>query len=223
MRFRHEWKHEINGADLLILRQRLRLIMQRDANAENGSYWIRSLYFDNDRDKVLLEKINGVNHREKFRIRYYNGNVSFCRLEKKSKINGLCQKESCPLTAAQIQQLLGRENNWMTQSEHALCRELAYKIRGQGLHPKTIIDYIREPFVFPVGHVRVTLDHHIRTSGHCAAFLQPDCVTLPVAGNPVILEVKWDEFLPDIIRDAVQLTGRHTSPFSKYAAGRIYG
>ena len=87
----------------------------------------------------------------------------------------------------------------------------------------TIVDYTREPFVFAPGNVRVTLDYNIRTGLKCTDFLNPDCVTVPAGDAPIILEVKWDEFLPNIIRDAVQLDGRRSAAFSKYAACRIYG
>ena len=97
--FRHEWKHEINACDSVVIQQRMRAVARTDPHAEGGSYRIRSLYFDNLYDKALREKIDGVNCREKFRIRYYNGDTSFINLEKKSKINGLCSKESAPLTA----------------------------------------------------------------------------------------------------------------------------
>ena len=65
--YRHEWKHVLNIGDLLILRQRLRAIMESDPHAIDGKYQIRSLYFDNLDDKALREKIDGVNMREKFR------------------------------------------------------------------------------------------------------------------------------------------------------------
>ena len=93
----------------------------------------------------------------------------------------------------------------------------------QGLRPKTIVDYTREAFTYAPGNVRITLDSNIRTGLRCVELLSPDCVTLPAGNAPIILEVKWDEFLPSIIRDAVQLEGRRTAAFSKYAACRIYG
>ncbi len=64
MKYRHEWKHEIDYADLLILRQRLKAVTKRDTHATDGKYEIRSLYFDNINDKALREKIDGVNIRE---------------------------------------------------------------------------------------------------------------------------------------------------------------
>ncbi len=223
MDFRHEWKHEINYSDLLILRQRLRAVAKPDEHCINGKYEIRSLYFDNLYDTALREKIDGVNRREKFRIRYYNGDTSFIALEKKSKLNGLCQKSEVQISAEEAQEIVDGDYRWMLKSGRPLVEELYSKILSKGLKPKTIVDYTREPFTFPAGNVRVTMDYNIRTGLDCTDFLNPECVTVPAGYSPIILEVKWDEFLPDIIRDAVQLTGRSSSAFSKYAVCRIYG
>ncbi len=223
MKFRHEWKHELNQADYLTLRMRLRAVMQPDPHAVDGKYFIRSLYFDTPSDKALREKLDGVNMREKFRIRYYNGDTSFLSLEKKSKINGLCAKESCRISAAEAELLCAGETGWMLQSGRPLCQELYSKMRGQQLGPKTIVDYTREPFLYPAGNVRVTIDYDIRTGDFRTDFLNPDTLTMPAGQAPILLEVKWDEYLPDIIRDTVTIPGRHASAFSKYAQCRIYG
>lgn len=222
MDYRHEWKHEISFSDMMILRQRLGAVMQRDKNAKGGKYFIRSLYFDNTADKALREKLDGVNNREKFRIRYYNLDPSLIHLEKKSKRNSLGSKESAELTAAEAQAIVDGDWEWMRDADRPLVRELYSKIQSQGLRPKTIVDYIREPFVYAPGNVRVTLDYDIRTGLRSTDFLNPDCVTIPAGDAPIILEVKWDAFLPSLIRDIVQLEGRHTSAFSKYAICRIY-
>ena len=92
MDFRHEWKHEINRSDLIALRQRLRAVARPDPHAVDGRYTVRSLYFDDLTDKALREKLDGVDRREKFRIRYYNGDTSLIHLEKKSKRNGFGSK-----------------------------------------------------------------------------------------------------------------------------------
>lgn len=167
MKYRHEWKHEISRGDMLALRQRLSAVAKQDVHAIGGKYLIRSLYFDNASDKALREKIDGVNRREKFRIRYYNGDTSVIRLEKKSKIDGLCSKESVPLSSEQAQSIVCGRYNWMMDSNEPLIQELYSKIMSQGLRPKTIVDYTREPFVFAPGNVRVTLDYNIRTD--CSA------------------------------------------------------
>lgn len=222
MNYRHEWKHEINFSDMIAIRHRLRAVAENDRNAIDGKYLIRSLYFDNLSDKALREKLDGVNCREKFRIRYYNNDPSLIHLEKKSKLNGLGSKQSCILTADEAQALVDGDLKWMLTSERPLIQELYSKMMSQGMRPKTIVDYTREPFVYPPGNVRVTLDYNIRTGLRCTDFLNPYCVTVSAGDAPIILEVKWDAFLPSVIRDAVQLNGRHTSAFSKYAVCRIY-
>lgn len=208
---------------MLILRQRLRAVMGTDDHAADGRYFVRSLYFDTPSDTALLEKLDGVNRREKFRIRLYNHDTGFIRLEKKSKLAGLGNKQSAPLTAQQAQRIVDGDLDWMGSCENGLVRELYSKMCTQQLKPKTIVDYTREPFVYAPGNVRVTLDYDIRTGLGCTDFLDPSCPTIPAGDSSAILEVKWDEFLPDVIRSAVQLEGRRVSAFSKYARCRIYG
>ncbi len=222
-KYRHEWKHVLNTGDLLILRQRLRAVMESDPHAIDGKYYIRSLYFDNPDDKALREKIDGVNMREKFRIRLYNCDSSVIHLEKKSKRNGLGTKYSAVLTAEQAQKIVDGDIDWMLGFDHPLIQELYCKMRYQGMRPKTIVDYTREPFIFRPGNVRVTLDYDIRTGLGCTDFLNPDAVTIPAGDAPILIEVKWDEFLPSIIRDLVSIPDRRVGSFSKYAQCRIYG
>ena len=222
--YRHEWKHEISYVDLLSIRARLQAVAQPDAHAIGGKYLIRSLYFDNLNDKALREKIDGVNMREKFRIRYYNCDPSkIIHLEKKSKLNGLGTKYSAPLTMAEAQSIVDGNIDWMLASPLSLIQELYCKMRYQGMAPKTIVDYTREPFIYAPGNVRVTFDYDIRTGLNCTDFLDPNCVMIPAGDAPIILEVKWDAYLPSIIRDCVQTPGRRAGAFSKYAQCRIYG
>jgi hypothetical protein len=190
----------------------------------DGRYHIRSLYFDNADDKALREKIDGEPRREKFRIRMYNMNPASVHLEKKSKQDSLGDKQSAPLTQTQCRQILTGDIGWMRESPHALIRELYGKMQGCLLRPKTVVDYWREPYVYPPGNVRVTFDMDIRTGLYSIDYLNPDLPTIPV-GTPDILlmEVKYDHFLPDIVRDAIQTGRRSAASYSKYAACRIYG
>ena len=222
LQFRHEIKHEINHHDMLILRQRLQAVMKPDSNAVNGKYEIRSLYFDNLDDKALREKLNGVNIREKYRIRLYNNDTSMINLERKFKHGGLGYKDSATLTPEQALSIANGDVSWMATSTDEVILGFYTRIRNEGLAAKVIVDYTREPFVFAPGNVRVTLDYNIRTGLACTDFLNPDCVTIPIKDSPSILEVKWDNYLPDVIRDIVQLDGRRNAAFSKYAVCRMY-
>ena len=235
--YRHEVKHEITRSDLIAIRQGLQAVAQQDPHVKKGRYLIRSLYFDNLYDKALREKVDGVNMREKFRIRYYNLDPSLIHLEKKSKVNGLGTKYSCPLTAKEAQKIADGDIAWIAdemfkEDRRGLLCELYIKMRDQGLRPQTIVDYTREPYIYGPGNVRVTFDYDIRTGLRCTDFLDPDCPMIPAVrprtdremsgGTGIILEVKWDAFLPDIIREVVQIHGRREGAFSKYAACRMF-
>lgn len=221
VKYRHEWKYRITYGDMLMLRQRLLAVAKPDIHAPDGKYLVRSLYFDSLRDKALRDKIDGVPVREKFRIRYYDDNREVIHLEKKSKVRGLCLKEQAPLTKEQAEALVQGKSDWMKESSYPLILEFYSKI-CLGLRPKIIVDYTREPFVFAPGNVRVTIDYNIRTGSNCRDFLNPCCITIPAGDTAIILEVKWDEYLPDIIRDAVRFDNCQPGAFSKYAACRIY-
>ena len=221
--WRHEWKHEISFADLLCIRQRLRAVAETDPHAVDGRYRVRSLYFDTPGDRALREKIDGADPREKFRIRCYNGDASVIRLEKKMRRGGLGTKFSAEVSAEETRKLIAGDLDWMLASGRPLVQELYCKMRYQGMRPKTIVDYTREPFLYRPGNVRVTFDYDIRTGLGCTDFLNPDCVTIPAGDAPILLEVKWDAYLPSVIRDAVQTGNLRASAFSKYAQCRIYG
>ena len=218
---RHELKHYINYADVLQLRSRLTAVASVDKNAIDGKgYQVKSLYFDNYNDKVLKEKIDGVNGREKFRLRLYNDNISFIRLEKKSKKDSICFKESSTLTEEECRRLLEGELEVLREKKDPLCLELYTKMRYQQLRAKNIVIYKREAYIYPIGNVRVTLDYDIHTSNNILDFLVPEAATIPISGV-YILEVKYDNFLPEIIRGMVSLSSRRSIAFSKYAATRI--
>ena len=223
LKFRHELKHQINRMDDMEVSARLRKLFRHDANADShGSYRVSSLYFDTPYDKALRQKIDGVNRREKFRIRYYNSDLSFIRLEKKIKINGLCAKRSARLTAEQVQMILEGNIAFLLQSEDPLLIELYTKMQGQQLRPRTIVCYDREAFLYEPGNVRVTVDRNLRTGLSSTDFLNPERKLTGTSDGVAVLEVKYDEFLPDIVRMAVQLPNRQATAFSKYAVCRRY-
>lgn len=222
MNFRNEWKHEITPFDKLTLTKRLSVVMKHDRHATDGLYHIRSLYFDDLYDTALYEKINGVNLRDKYRLRYYNGDTSYIVLERKSKISGLCSKKSVHISTHDAALLSGNRIISVDELESPEIQKLYAEMKCKGLRPKTIVDYTRIPFTYEPGNVRVTIDYDIRCSVLTTDFLNPDCVTAPIPDSPIILEVKWDAFLPEIIRDAVMLPNRRATAFSKYAACRAY-
>ncbi|MGO1580170.1 MAG: polyphosphate polymerase domain-containing protein [Peptoniphilaceae bacterium] len=218
---RHELKHYINYADILQLKSRLSYVTHRDKNNkdENG-YRVKSLYFDNYNDKALKEKIDGINNREKFRLRLYDNNSSFIKLEKKSKIKGICFKETTIIKKDECERLIHGDRKVLKENGSPLCLELYTKMNYEQLRPKNIVDYNREAFIYPMGNVRITIDYDIRTSYNVDDFLNAEYIPIPISGV-YILEVKYDNFLPEIIRGIVSLSSRQSTAFSKYATTRI--
>ena len=222
---RHELKFFINVSDYFSIKNRIKHIASIDKNSgSSGSYHIRSLYFDNFNDKALLEKVNGYSRREKFRIRYYNDNFNFIRLEKKSKVNGLCTKFSAPLTKEQCEKILNNDIDWMLTSDKSLIQELYFKMKSQMLRPKTVVDYTREAYIYRPGNVRITVDSNVRTGICSQDMFNTTLPTMKIPNNDtIILEVKFDEFLPDIIKDTIQTNTRKATSISKYASSRMFG
>ncbi len=221
---RHELKHRITYEDYLIIKSRLRHIMKPDAFADaDGSYRVHSLYFDTPSDKALREKIDGTDKREKFRIRYYNDSTGYIRLEKKIKIHELCSKAAAPLTKEQVTQLCRNDNAFLISSSHPLLKEFYAKMTYQLLRPKVIVDYVREPYVYAPGNVRVTFDSSIRTSIYANVLFDGPLLTAPTEPDTMIMELKYDAFLPEIIEKAVRVPDRQKTAFSKYAVCRMYG
>ena len=218
--YRHELKYKISYPDYLAMRSRLRPVMKADPHASaGGRYLVRSVYFDNLNDKALREKIDGIAKREKFRIRYYNDDLSYIVLEKKMKIGSLCLKCSAPITEEECRKILsgGRSSvtdggrgslrngdlSFMKEHPQELVRELYAKMTCQLLRPRVLMSYTREPFMF----------------------LTKEAAGISATDEPqdVYLEVKFDAFLPEVVQDLIRVKGIRQHAFSKYSASRRFG
>ncbi|WP_312109032.1 polyphosphate polymerase domain-containing protein [Brevibacillus reuszeri] len=222
---RYELKHEITKMDCFLLRHNLARIMKPDPHAKaDGKYVIRSVYFDNLDEKIVTQKKEGYYRRDKYRVRLYDYNTDFIHLEKKSKVDNLCQKQKCRIFADEYERMRHRDIDWMKSDERELIRELYVQMTLYQLKPITIVDYEREVFIYEYGNVRVTFDSAIKTSFRNNDLLNPDVVMVDILEpNMVVLEVKYDEYLPDIIKKMLQVTDRRKSAFSKYQMSRMFG
>ena len=222
---RQELKHALNQGDYYLLRNKLKYLMKSDPHTnEDGKYVIRSVYFDNLDNKVLTEKKEGLYKRDKFRFRMYNLNTDYINLEKKSKRNNVTFKEKCTVCASEYERIRNGQIEWMEQDSRPLVQELYLQMKLLQLKPVTIVDYEREVFIYPYGNVRVTFDSNIRTSHRNVDFLNPNVHMVPALDpNIVILEVKYDEFIPDFIKTILQVSDRRKDTYSKYYLSRLYG
>ena len=220
IQYRHELKHIINPLEAEVLNQRLNLLFTKDHYTLNEGYYdVHSLYFDTPDDKALKEKLNGVSQRHKFRIRYYNHDLSFIRLEKKIKHNGLCAKQTARLSVEQVQDILNGEVDFLLKSENPVMIDFYSQIKGKLLQPSVIVSYQRQAYVYEISRVRLTIDHHLCTYQNKKDFLNLKH-GIPI-DNHYILEVKYNEFLPEIVKMSVQGISQKTSSYSKFAQCRM--
>ena len=223
-KYRHELKYQVTDAQIQMLKNRINHLLPLDSHvAKTGSYVIRSLYFDDYYDRCLKENENGTDPREKFRIRIYNGSSEKISLECKRKERGKTHKTSCPLTVEQTRALMAGKVLPIGEDQPPLLRKLTLQMMTRKLRPVVIVEYERIPYVYKNGNVRITLDTNIASSSAVETFLNPH-----ISGRPVLpvgqqlLEVKYDEYLPDFIYRSLQLHSLRQTAFSKYAICRKY-
>lgn len=223
-RYRHEFKYLCSLGELQVLKVRLAGIMQPDPHAgAKGEYNIRSLYFDDYEDRCLMENEAGTDPREKFRIRIYDHSGGRISLELKKKQRGKTQKLSCLLTPEQCRSLMAGEIPDMGDDAPAVLQKLCLLMRTRLMRPKVIVEYVRVPYIYSNGNVRITLDKNISSSNRTELFLEDQIPLRPVleAGQHV-LEVKYDEYLPDFIYHTAHMANLRQTAFSKYYLCRKY-
>lgn len=222
MEYRVEDKYLVTEADLALIAGRLEPVMRYDKHQQGKGYEIRSLYFDDEWDRCMDENESGIDRRQKYRIRTYGSELSVIHLEIKEKTAGKTKKQSCDLTGEETAMLMDGTLP-LTLDERRPLNLLQMKIRCDRMRPKAIITYERTAFVYPVGNVRITFDRNIAASRCCGEFMQSELTGLvPVLPAGMhILEVKYDELLPDFIAEQLEIGTLRQTAFSKYYLGRL--
>jgi hypothetical protein len=217
--YRHEYKYLISKADAELLKRRLPYIMERDPHAgPTGQYTIRSLYFDDFRNTAYYDKVDGVNYRAKYRIRFYNYDPSILKLEKKEKNGNLTRKTAETITKNDARALEFALTAGCPDTKEGLVEELRLQFVSQGLRPRVLVDYDRTPFICRDGNTRITLDENVRTRPYIAhLFASPRAMVPVMDADQVILEVKFDDFIPQHLLAALADIPRVNMAISKFA------
>lgn len=217
MKFRHELKYLINYGEAELLKERLGVLLKCDAHASNGSYSVRSLYFDDYWDTAYRDKLGGYGGRRKYRIRLYDLNDSLIRLECKIKKESYISKLSAPLSREETDRVLEGRYEFLLKRKEPLCRQFYYECMSRVLRPKVYVDYEREPYMLEAGDVRITFDRDVRSASVGGAIDGSDKVFWHVLDpGKLVLEVKFTEFLPRMVREALPLRAAEYSAVSKY-------
>lgn len=223
-KYRHELKYLCNEMELAVITGRIEHLIKLDKNVtESGIYNIRSLYFDDYYNTCFYENESGTDPREKFRIRIYNGSTNKISLERKKKERGKTLKQSCSLTLEQCKRLMAGKYLPISKEYPEILQKLNLLIQTRHMKPSIIVDYDRIPYVCKDGNVRITIDKNISSSIYIMDFLKPYIRKRPIMPTGQhILEVKYDEFLPDYIMKNMELATLKQTAFSKFYLCRIY-
>lgn len=223
-KYRHELKYVCTAAQLALIQGRIHHLLSLDSHvAESGMYTIRSLYFDDYYNRCYYENENGTDPREKFRIRIYNGSTEKISLELKKKERGKTLKLSCPLTEEQCRILMRGEPLPDSAEYPPVLQKLLLLMKTTLMKPKVIVEYDRVPYVYQLGNVRITLDKNISSSNRIDSFLDREIYKRPIMPAGLhVLEVKFDEFLPDYIKSTMQLDSLRQTAYSKFYLCRKY-
>ena len=213
---RTEKKYIISLGAAAALRDRLAPLMRPDPQAKDGTYRIRSLYFDTLDADAFWEKADGWGERAKYRLRFYNGDRSFIRLERKEKLGDLTRKAQAPVDELAARAMQMGEYEPIGACEAPLCRTFYAEARSEKLVPVVTVEYRREPYVFSLDNVRITIDTQVY-AGAPLAFFSPLPPPFPVLENGLaVLEVKTDDRLPVVIGRVLESVPRQQQSYSKF-------
>lgn len=221
---RHELKYFINPAELEALRGRLRGALAMDSHCVGGKpYVIRSLYFDDIDDSAFYDKQAGVMHRDKYRIRIYNFSDKTIFLERKRKMGDLIQKSSVQITRRLCDQLVSGNPAGLFKAQNPLLQDMYVQMRTRLLRPRVLVDYEREAYIHPAEDVRITFDLTLRSGLASTDLFNPNLPTVcPHDRNVEILEVKFNNYLPDYINAILTGVEAERSAVSKYILCRRF-
>lgn len=218
MKYRHEMKYIINYRDHALIRSRLRNVLSSDANVEaDGSYTVRSLYFDDYNNRAYEDKYAGVLKRAKHRIRIYNYSDKRISFERKNKIGQYNNKQAAPMTKEQVDAVVRGDYSVLLNSSSDLLKVFYHECVTNLMRPRVVVDYEREPYVMAAGDVRITFDKNIRAGvDGFDIFDSKMPVIETLEPGLLVMEVKFTEFLPNIVREILSANAANYTTVSKY-------
>lgn len=85
------------------------------------------------------------------------------------------------------------------------------------MRPKIIVDYLREAYFLDEGNVRITFDKQLQAGTHSVDMFDPNLIlTTILPKNILIMEVKYDDFLPAFVRRILKGQPKDHCAISKF-------
>lgn len=221
--FRKEIKYKISKIDFLRLTKHLDVLMQRDKNGVNGTYIVRSQYYDSLCDRDLHDNLDGVLEKRKIRVRIYTTDDPYAKLEYKCKSNTDGKKFSLNITKEEALAMEKRQFGFLLNHEEELAKTLYLKMNQGGYMPKTIVEYKRTAYMHAVSDVRITFDTDIKAAVVPYGIFSKKLSYVPlIEGDQGILEVKYNDFIPSELKRVIQEINSLPEANSKYSSARRY-
>lgn len=214
---RYELKYIITPAQYVLLKNRLKAFMQLDEHSGSDSnYFIRSVYFDSEEYEALYEKNEGIPNRRKYRLRFYNGQPENCRLECKIKAGTRVEKKSFPVEKETVRQLLDVKADLANYRSDNLVGELQMLMQNRRFRPVVVVDYLREAYVYPLSDLRITFDKEIAAGNTVDCLIKGRYFPNILPNGWMVLEVKYNQFMPDHISRMISSIHPVQTAVSKY-------
>ncbi len=218
---RTETKYPLSEQKASRLRMLMDHLMQRDPlGGGDGCYAVRSLYFDTPLDNDYLDKISGIEERQKVRLRIYTPDDQTAKLELKRKVGKYQWKKSLTVSRDDANRIIaGRYAEVGEKTKSAFGKKLLVMMERQFYSPRTMVEFRRLAFVIAMENTRVTFDTELRASQSLFDLFAPAPAYFPIL-FPVIMEVKHTNFLASHVKAALQAANILSESISKYCLGR---
>lgn len=219
---RKEIKYILPVEILSALSQKLDVLLDRDRNGRDGVYTVRSQYYDSIWDRDLRDNLSGLMEKQKIRLRIYSSEDQTAKLEYKCKSGEDGEKLSLTVTRQEALEMEGGRYAWLVEREEPLASYLYARMNRWAYVPKTIVEYRRLAYSSPVSSLRITMDTQIRGTMYPYGLFDERPQYVPLMEEDLgILEVKYDRFLPDHIRQALRDIDHMAESNSKYTRARL--
>lgn len=219
--YRHELKFLLSMIEYEQLKRLLGALLVKDENTKpGGDYYIRSLYFDTPENKDYYDKLIGVAQRKKIRLRIYDIAADEVKLELKNKENNYSIKETAAISREDAMLLIGGDSSVLAGYDNDIAKKAYFNMISYGYMPKVIVDYEREAYLLPVENVRLTFDKGVRAFKGNGLFEENNAFVGVLAPEYVILEVKYDKYLPPYVKNVLSSINMQRMSISKYCLAR---
>lgn len=221
---RHELKFYISSADYEYAKKILDELMNKDEHQKNNDgYFIRSLYFDDIMESSLEEKLDGVEKRDKYRIRVYGTNLDWAKLERKRKLNNYVKKDSVTISKKEVYKMINGDYDFLLQKESKIANDFFFDLKRKYFRPVVLIDYFRDVYKMDYNEIRITFDKNIRSSTENFDVFDSEIITNPIQrSDTIIMEVKFNNALPSWFKDFLSFDSAICMAISKYVQSRMH-